>query len=216
MKKVLGFTAIALVAAGLLASCGTTAEKPATPTATPATTAPAYRIIMNQNSDFGGQVPDWVTKTIYQLESSDEYKDFYVFKVDRVGQNLQALKLMVSGADAATEVARYVSMRVASLFASSEVGDDKKLETYMENVVKNYAKANISTFRRAGDFWVQREYTADKRTEYAYYAFFTVDKVQLKKLIGDAVNDAPDSPEKTTAKQRVQALMEKGLPAMDE
>ncbi len=214
MKKVLGLIGLVAIALTLVVSCGTPTSTGTTVAGAAIVNVPAYRIVSNQNSDFGGSVPSWVTASITSLESAPEYKDFYVFKFEGTGGNLEGTKLKVTNLNAAGEIARFISLRVQALFAGAQVGDENKLETYMENVVKTLAQTTISGFRKIDDFWIQREFTKDGRTEYVYRVLYTIEKNTVKKLLGQAAEAQPDSPEKQTAKSRVMQIMEGGLPAL--
>jgi hypothetical protein len=216
MKKILGFLTLASLAVGLVVSCGSTSGSKGSTAPAPVDTRPAYRLISNQNSDFGGSIPNWVTASISSLEGSDEYKDKYVFKFEGTGSNLEGTKLKVNNLNAAGEMARFISMRVQALFAGAQVGDDKNLETYMENVVKSLAQTTLSGFRKVDDFWIQRQYFDDNRTEYVYRVLYTIDQTKVKELLGQAAGAAADTPEKQTAKSRVLEIMQGGLPALSE
>jgi len=214
MKK-FAFVAL-LLAFAVLASCASKPE-PSTSGAAPVSPGPAYKIVNNQNADFGGSVPSWVTANVFDLENNDpSYKDMYVFKFEGTGSNLEGTKLKVDQLNAAAEIARYISLRVKALFTGAQVGDDKDIETYMENVVNTLAQVTVTGFRKVDSFWVQRQYFDDGRLEYSYRVLYTIPQSVVKKLMNDAADTVADSPEKETAKDRVKKIMEGNLPALSD
>jgi len=188
-------------------------EDTAKPTLAP---PPPPQIIESKVSDFGGKVPDWLDKTVLELEKDKTYDGFYVFVVDESGKNLDGLKTYAKNFVAADAVAKMVSTRVESKFVGAAAGDKDMLETYMENVVKTVSKANYSGLRVNDEFWVKKRYfnqdgSVDKE-EYRYLFLITVPK----KAVDDAVKNGFDSvkpvtKEETAAVDRVKNAWGDGL-----
>lgn len=175
--------------------------------------SPSFRIIEHKNSALGGDVPDWTTMEIGQLEGSEEFEGKYVFKFEETGQNLSGVRTIADNMNAASEVARLISTRVQQTFAGAQVGDQDMVETYFENIVKTVAEAEINGLRKYGDYWVLKQYTDEDgdpgRQEYAYYSIYTIDQERIDQLIEDAIAglDATTE-EEQSARDRVRTLLE--------
>lgn len=178
------------------------------------------KVLEHKNSALGGDPPDWAFLEMDELEAQARYADFYVFKFDQTGENLEGVKAWTRSFAAATEVARMVSTRVMNKFAGAQVGDRDMVETYMEEVAKVLAVAQYSGARRAGDFWVlQQTFTdegdPDKRI-YRYWLLYTVPKEQIDDAIERALNEEdqknkPKTEEEKVARDRVKELFDEGL-----
>jgi len=173
-----------------------------------------YEIIDHKTKDFGGTIPDWVTKSSMELEAMDEYQDYYVFVDDQVGQDLEGLKLWSRGFSVASEIARLVTTRVTDKFVGAAAGDKDELETYLEEVVQSLSEASYGGARKEEDFWVRRRKKSDGTEDYRYVLFVTVPKEQIDAAIERAFAEADEkekSEEKKTAIQRVKDAFEGGL-----
>ena len=214
-SKILAVAVAIVTLFGFLAACASApVEKNDKPTVTVKT--PAKQILDHKGALTGGDVPDWVNQEVSDIEANAKYKDMYVFRGEATGGSEQSAKLIASRLDADTQIARMISLRVQNLFSGAQVGDDKTIETYMENVVKSLADAKISGWREAGSWWVQYEYTATKKQEYRYYLLYTIPKDTVKQLIVSAINGTPaETKDKITARQRVQQIAEGTLPGLN-
>ena len=193
-------------------------SKPATPepTPTPEAKLDEWVVINHKMKDFGGSIPDWVTKTPIELEKTDKYKDYYVFIQDQTGKNLEGLELWATGFSAPAEIARMVSTRVQSKFAGAAVGDKDELETYMEQVVKTVSEAQYSGVRVEDKYWVLKQNkTNTSQKEYRYLLLMTVPKTEIQNAIQRALDGAAKNVAKTPEKERainnVKNLMDEGL-----
>jgi hypothetical protein len=179
------------------------------------TAPPEYEIIDHKTRDFGGQVPQWVTKSASELESESRYQEFYVFMDDQVGQDLEGLKLWARGFSISSEIARLVSTRVEDKFVGAAAGDRNALETYLEEVVKSVSEAQYSGARVEEDFWVKRRKNSDNTEDYRYLFLVTVPKQQIDDAIRRAIEAADredrPTPDKQTAIDRVKAAFDEGL-----
>ncbi len=177
--------------------------------------APQYIIVDHKTKDFGGTVPDWVTKSATELEAMPKYKETYVFVDDQIGKDLEGLKLWARGFSIGSQIARIVSTRVEDKFTGAAAGDRNALETYMEQVVKSVASAQYSGARVEEDFWVKRQKVADKSEDYRYLFLVTVPRKQIDDAIARALKDADQAakptPDKQTAINRVKEAFDKGL-----
>lgn len=175
--------------------------------------APRFTIIEHKNMALGGDVPEWATAEIGELETWPEFEGKYVFKFEETGADLNGVKTISDNMNAATEVARLISTRVQQTFAGAEVGDNDMVETYFENIVKVVAEAEINGLRKYGDYWVLKQYQDEDgnpgREEYAYYTIFTIDKPTIDRLINEAIEglDA-DTEEERSAQDRVRTLLQ--------
>lgn len=211
MKKVIHLALAAMLLAVLAAGCKSAPEssEPVSVTA-----PPEYQIIDHKTRDFGGQIPDWVTKSASELESTPKYQDYYVFVDDQVGQDLEGLKLWARGFSVSSDIARLVSTRVEDKFVGAAAGDRNALETYLEEVVKSVSQAQYSGARVEQDFWVKRRKLSDNTEDYRYLFLVTVPKKQIddaiQRAIEEADNKAP-TPDKQTAIDRVKQAFDSGL-----
>jgi hypothetical protein len=151
------------------------------------------KVLEHKNTALGGDPPDWAFMEMDELEATDKYADFYVFKFDQTGENLEGVKAWTRSFAAATEVARMVSTRVMNKFAGAQVGDRDMVETYMEEVAKVLAVAQYSGARRAGDFWVLQQTFTDKgepdKRQYRYWLLYTVPREQIEDAIQRALDE---------------------------
>ena len=211
------FAVIAVVTLfGFLAACASAPVEKPVEKVNVAIKTPAKQVLDHKGALTGGDIPLWVNQDVGDIETDAKYKDMYVFRGEATGGSEQSAKLIASRLDADTQIARMISLRVQNMFSGAQVGDDKTIETYMENVVKSLADAKISGWREAGSWWVQYEYTATKKQEYRYYLLYTIPKDTVKKLIDDAVAGQPaDTKDKITARDRVKQITEGTLPGLN-
>ncbi|MBN1412000.1 MAG: hypothetical protein JW969_14220 [Spirochaetales bacterium] len=217
MKKILGLAVVivvGLIAMGCVSGPSNTGP---TPLKTPEPPPPTPRILEHKTSDFGGSVPDWVSKTPIQMEKEDEYSTFYVFIEDHPGgKDLEGLKLWAKNFDAKSTIADMVSQRVQSKFVGAAAGDKDMLETYMEQVVKSVSNAEFSGMRVNDEFWVLKQYfngdgTVD-REEYRYLFLITVPRKAINDAIARALNGVkPKTEEEKTAVDRVKEAFGEGM-----
>ncbi len=163
------------------------------------------------------ETPDWVFLDESELLSKE--KNYYVFKFQDTGQDLNGLKLWTRGFTASSEIARLVSTKVKDKFVGAAAGDKDKLETYMEEVVKSISKAQYSgAMKKASYWWEIRKVKADGSVEeyYEYYLLYYVPKDQIDNAIERALQNAdkkvkPKSEDEKTARSRVKEAFGNGL-----
>jgi len=223
MKRILAILSVLLIV-GLMVGCiSGPKEKPvatAKPAATPAPTPPPPpppQIIEHKNTDFGGNVPEWVTKTAMDLEAEKTYADYYVFVEDQSGKDLQGVQLWANKFVINDAIAGMVSNRVKSKFVGAAAGDADQLETYMEQVVKSVSEADFSGVRVIDKFWVKKRYfKQDGEVDYEEYRYLFLVTVP-KKAINDAIKRAfedtpkPETKEEKSAADRVSEAWGEGL-----
>ncbi len=205
MKKIIA------IAAGLLALAAVVgcASKPATPPPPPPVpTTAKFEIIQHKGTTMGMTAPPaWVEAALngpQAVEKLPDYKDQYVVVVDVTGRSLDGIQLAAANLDAATEISRYLSLRVKDIFAGAQVGDKDKIETYMERAVKSVSDASFSGFSKAQDWWVQIRWykPEDPKTfdhdEYRYLALYTIDKSVLKQQLDKILSDAATAEQQMT------------------
>ena len=163
-----------------------------------------YVIVDHKTMDFGGKVPQWITRTTSELENND-YPDHYVFLVDQVGKDLQGIELWAKNFSAASDIARMVETRVEDKFVGAAAGDMDGLEGYMEQVVKSTSNARYSGVRTEDSFWIKKRYNEDETEEYRYVFLITVPREQIDAAIQRAFDETekPKTEEKQTAVNRV-------------
>ena len=178
------------------------------------------KTIEHKTSALGGEPPQWAFLEADELEGMDKYKDYYVFKFDQVGADLEGVKAWTRSFVAATEVARMVSTRVMNKFAGAMVGDRDMVETYMEEVAKVMALAEYAGARKAGDFWVHQQTYKDDgkpdKKQYRYWMLYTVPRDQVdaaieRALEGESARNKPKTEEEQAARDRVRELFGEGL-----
>jgi hypothetical protein len=173
-------------------------------------------IVDHKTKDFGGNVPNWVTKTPLQLQKEDIYQDYYVFIEDQTGKDLEGVKLWATGFSINSAISRMVATRVQNRFAGAAVGDKDMVETYMEQVVKTVSEASFSNVRVEDEFWVKRQNKTGGEIEYRYLFLVTVPKTQIEAAIERAFGDAdeqekPKTEEEKVARERVKEAFEEEL-----
>jgi len=212
MKKIVHLALAVVVLAIVVVGC---ASEPEATERVSVTAPPEYEMIDHKTRDFGGSIPDWVTMSASELESTPKYQDFYVFVDDQVGQDLEGLKLWARGFSISSEIARLVSTRVEDKFVGAAAGDRNELETYLEEVVKSVSSAQYSGARVEQDFWVKRRRRSDNAEDYRYLFLVTVPRQQIDAAIQRALNEAEEarnpSPNKQTAIDRVKSAFDEGL-----
>ncbi|MCD6123427.1 MAG: hypothetical protein J7K04_16465 [Spirochaetales bacterium] len=163
------------------------------------------------------ETPDWVFLDENELLTKE--KDYYVFKFQETGKDLDGLKLWTRGFTASSEIARLVSTKVKDKFVGAAAGDKDKLETYMEEVVKSVSQAQYSgALRKASYWWQIRKVKVDGSVEdvYEYYLLYYVPKDQIDSAIERALQDMdkkvkPKSEDEKTARSRVKEAFSNGL-----
>lgn len=170
-----------------------------------------FRVIRHANSTLGGDIPDWVTRDTGALEMDPDFEGMYVFKFMESGESLEGVRTVANNMSAPSEISRLINTRVEQKFAGAQVGDQDFVETYFENVVRTLSQAQISGFRKYGDFWVQLEYN-DGTREYEYYTLYVIEEERVDNLIESAISGAePDTEEEQTAQERVREIFADGI-----
>ncbi|HKJ85976.1 MAG TPA: hypothetical protein VKA06_07860 [Spirochaetia bacterium] len=173
----------------------------------------SFKIIEHKNSTLGGDVPDWTSMDVGELEEDERFEGRYVFRFEETGEDLAGVKTIADNMRAPSEVARLVSTRVEQVFAGAQVGDQDFVETYFENVVKTVSETEINGLRKYGDFWVLKQYVNEDGSpgekEYAYYTLYTVEEDIVEELIERAIEGVDaDTEEELSAKERVRQVLE--------
>lgn len=215
VAKIIG--AVVLIA--FMASCGS-APAPQPEVAKPASIKPAAPrpvIVNHKNYLFGKEPPEWVTLTIQELEDSPKYKDFYVYVGEATGKSQQGAELAAKNFGGLAAFTTYMNQRVQNIFVGAQAGDQDKVETYMENVVKTMSDATFSGFRQVESYWVEYQYPDQAETTFIVKILFTIEKAQVKKLLNEVLDkQTEDTPEKKTTKDTVRKLIEGNLPALEQ
>jgi hypothetical protein len=172
-------------------------------------------VIDHKNKALGGAVPDWVFASVFDLEGQPKYKDSYVFKMETDGKDKDGALTFLRGMEVPTQVARQVSIRVQNKFVGAQVGDKDKVETYMENVTKSLAQAQVTGLREVDNYWVKlQEGKADPY--YRAIALYVVPKAEIDSAIAralDAENQKtkPKTEEEKVARDRVKNVFGEGM-----
>ncbi len=171
-----------------------------------------YTVIEHKNTQFGAPIPPWTFTAIGALETEARFEGMYLYKFERIGQDLNGVRTLADTFDAASTIAQEINFRVQQKFAGAEVGDNDFVETYFENVVRVLADARISGFRKYDDFWIFRLDNRTDEEEYIYYSLYTIDKEEVDRLIEEAITGQPvETEEEQTAQERVREIFEAGL-----
>lgn len=207
--KQLSIVPILLIAAFALISCATGPQGELTEK----DGGPQAVTIDHKNKALGGEVPDWVFASVFDLEA--KYSDSYVFKLEAEGKDKDGTMTFLSGMQAPTEVARLVSTRVKNKFVGAQVGDKDKVETYMENVTKTLSEATITGLRQVDNYWLQQQ-VAKQQPFYRVIALYLVPKMEIdgaiaRALDAEAARVAPATEEEKTARDRVKDVFGEGM-----
>ena len=190
--------------------------KPVTPKPTPPPPPPP-QIIEHKTSDFGGAVPEWVTKSLLELEKDPRFESYYVFIVDQPGgQDLIGLQTWAREFSAQDTIAGMIYTRVKSKFVGALAGDVDMVETYMEQVVKNVSEAEYSGLRVDDEFWIKKRYFDQdgnvEKEEYRYLFLMTVPRKAINDAIARAMDTTPpETKEEKAAVDRVKDAWGDGL-----
>lgn len=226
MKRSIFFLVFVSVMALLIAGCGSDPEPAPAPPPEPSPTENVQEPILkrpdmldHKNYKWGREVPDWVVMNTQELEEMDRFEDQYVFKFESPrAQSLQGAELWTRNFQAASQIAQVVRNRVQTKFAGAAAGDMDMLETYMEQVVQSFSDAEFSGYQPVDDYWVQMRYYDDDGSvdedAYTYLVLYTIPERTLDRMINDALeeaDEAPDTEEEQTARERVKEAFENGL-----
>jgi hypothetical protein len=171
--------------------------------------------IDHKNKALGGAVPDWVFASVFDLEEQPKYKDMYVFKMEADGKDKDGAMTFLRGMEVPTQVARQVSIRVQNKFVGAQVGDKDKVETYMENVTKSLAQAQVTGLREVDNYWVKLQ-EGQKEPYYRAMALYIVPKAEIDGAIARALDSEnqktkPKTEEEKVARERVKAVFGEGM-----
>ena len=171
-----------------------------------------YTVINHKNAQLGIEVPDWTYKAIPALEEESRFVASYVYRFERVGKNLEGVKILADNLDAGVALAREISLRVQQQFTAEQSGNDELVETYFENIVETLSETTINGYRKYDDFWLLRRHNETEEEEYVYYNLFTVEKETVDNLIQNAISEQPaNGEEEEDARERVQSILEDAL-----
>ena len=209
MRRVHGAFVVAAIA--IIAGCASA------PDTEPAEIQEAsFRIVEHKNSTLGGNIPDWTSMAVGQLEDDERFDGRFVFRFEETGGDLTGVRNIADNMNAPSEVARLISTRVDQVFAGAQVGDQDFVETYFENVVRTLASAEINGLRKYDDFWVLKEYVnangSSGDREYAYYTLYTIEESIVDELVERAIDNLDaETEEEVTARDRVRQILDGGL-----
>ncbi|AHC13689.1 hypothetical protein [Salinispira pacifica] len=211
MKSRINAVIFAVILAALLVSCASRPQPTEQAEELEEVRSP-YTVIEHKNTQLGGPIPDWTYTAIGALEQQDRFEERYLYRFERIGQDLNGIKTLADNLDAGAAIAREINIRVQQKFAGAEVGDNDFVETYFENTVKVLADARISGYRKYDDFWILRVDNETDEEEYVYYSLFTIEQDEVDRLIQEAISgQTADTEEEQTAKERVREIFEEGL-----
>jgi len=208
---------LGMAAALVLASCGGTTPPPANDPLNNSAVQELEQVITYQDKDLGVTIPAWVRTSELELQNSTDYADVYVFKFMDEGQDLRGTQLAAERLQAAAAVAGQVNQRVQAKFAGAEVGDRNLMETYMENIVKVLADAQLNGLRTQS-FWTKVRVTdpeGNVRDVYRVRTMATIPKATLDTLVQRAMDgteaERPLNEEQRTARARVREAIAEGF-----
>ena len=106
-----------------------------------------------------------------------------------------------------------ITQRIKDVSAAAAAGDKDMIETYMEEVVRSVAKAELHGLKKESDYWIQQRYfTADGEVEGDFYTvlvLYSIPRKTLDKIIADAISGI-EKP-KTEEEVRARDLVNKAL-----
>lgn len=208
MKKSLALVA-ALAAVLALAGC-MTAPKPEEKK-TPQPTIKTYppQILEHKGTAFGRDLPTWIDAALdgsKALEKLPEFTGQYVVVVQQEGADQAGASLIASRMDAQAVIAQMILTRVKDSFAGAQVGDQNKLETYVERCIKSAADARFTGFGMSADTWVKLQtFTPEGKPDkqvYRVIQIWTIDKTVLQQQISQILKDAALAENPTPDKQK--------------
>ena len=219
MKKTL--TVIAAFAALFVALACETAPTPEETKKAQPVTVKSYppQILEHKGTAFGRDLPKWMDAALEGSRAVEKLPDFagqYVVVVQQEGSDLAGTQLVAGRMDAQAVIAQMILTRVKDSFAGAQVGDQNKLETYVERCIKSAADARYTGFVQSADTWVKlQNFTSDGKPDKQVYRaiqIWTIDKNVLQQQISQILKDAAAAPEEQTAdKQKAIDLVQKSF-----
>lgn len=174
-------------------------------------------VLDHKNLKWGKDVPDWVMMSNTELEALPENEDFYVFVYESPkAQNVQGAEMYTKNMQAAAEIASMISLRVKSKFTGANAGDLENVETYMEQVTKTLAQAEISGLKKVDDYWVQMRYFDEKgkpsEEAYTYKIMYRIPRDTMDGLVQQAIDGTePESEDGARTKNLVKDAISGGF-----
>lgn len=171
-------------------------------------------MIDHKNQKWGKTPPDWVLMEREEIEKLDKYKDVYIFKFEtEKSKDLEGAQLWVNNFSAPSEIARLISQRIKDNSAAAAAGNKDSVKNYMEQIVQNFSKAQLSGFKKESDYWIQQRYfTPEGKVEGDFYTvvtLYSMPKAILDKLIADSISGVEQP--KTEEERQVRNLVNKSL-----
>jgi hypothetical protein len=176
---VLSLTALAVVAAVITTSCGSTPKAPKQKT----------ELLDWKGAGFKTPVPEWVVQSQesgVHIQSLDEFKDQYCFVVllDNL-ENKESRDVLIdwvkNPANGAREVATMVSTTVSAGASTEDAikSGDANAKRRAEEFAKVMSNANFRELRKAGDFWTLSRNRATKNEYYTAYSLWIIPEESL-------------------------------------
>lgn len=132
----------------------------------------------------GGQIPEWVSAYLdgglRQIESLDDYKDYFTFVSRSEGSHLQALNQWTEGFRPELDFARLASARIEARFLSSAPYPDTEYGSFFEALIRASSDAKWAGAAKADGFWLQIRSisyeTMEVNESYIYLILVTMEK----------------------------------------
>lgn len=203
------------------ASC---ASKPADKSAFVDT--PEYKVIDFKDKAMGGEIPDWVTLGIEELENTKYSKD-YVFVISSPeGQSREGVLSIAKNLDAPQEIAQMVMVRIKSKAVGHGIESKDVTGQAVVRAAETISKAKITGLRKRGEFWVKKRFFNKKgdieKEIYEAKVLYTVPREiidelirnELKKALGQTVPSMSEEDKASAA--RAEDIFKNGLDLGDE
>jgi hypothetical protein len=165
------------------------------------------------------EIPEWVNRYISGglrlIEELPQYQGKYLFVGKASGSSLKALLQWSAGFTVEQDLARMISARIETRFASAAVSNpDEEYGRYFETLVKNSTDAVYSSARMEESYWIKKRYfdpeaTPPEREAYDYYILVSTDREVLERQIRSILNRTTADPvptrDQNSAVERIKA-----------
>ena len=132
-----------------------------------------WQIIETKSSQFGKEEPAWISRTKSEIESMDEYRDYYVFIINEEGKDLEGVKRWMKNFSLTRSISDMLSKDV-------KVEETNGTTT---TVVTTSFNLNASKIKVIDEYWIKyQKIDNPQEIKYKYTMFVVIPKKEIDNM----------------------------------
>ena len=219
MKKIMLFTAAAVILGFGFIGCASSSTSEPTSVQAPAPAKHIERVMLDwKGASIGSEIPGWVYDAVEEdytsLSKLPQLSKKKIICAEAKGKNLDLLKSWVNNFDVQATFSKSISNFVNNNFGGELSGskDSAVSKNYLDEITSTFSKTEINGLSKELDFWVQTriiDHDKDTMTDsYEYFVVYAIDQKDFEYQVSEALGlvDAENEAEEEL-KERVRNAM---------